>query len=78
MLSRFRLFWNKSEYNTKCNVMYANFKTPIRKKLSHLTKRKVNQVVCCDNSDDEEGLTLDDDDLGFLKKTESLLKKMEK
>ena len=29
---------------------------------------KVNKVVFCDSSDDEEGLTLDDDDLGFLKK----------
>ena len=48
--------------------MYANFKMPKRKKLSHLTERKVNQVVFCDNSDGEEGFTLDDDDLGFLKK----------
>ena len=48
--------------------MYANFKMPIRKKHSHLTEREVNQVVFCDNSDDEEGLTFDDDDLGFLKK----------
>ena len=41
---------------------------PIRKKLSHLTESEVNQVVFCDNSDDEEGLTLVDDDLSFLKK----------
>ena len=58
--------------------MYANFKMPTRKKLSHLTEREENQVVFCDNSDDEEGLTLNDDDLGFLKKIYSLLKKMEK
>ena len=50
------------------NVMYANFKMPIRKKLNHLTERGVNHVVFCDNSDDEEELTVDDDDLGFLKK----------
>ena len=29
---------------------------------------KVNKIVVCDNNDDEEELTLDDDDLGFLKK----------
>lgn len=39
---------------------------PIRKKLFHLSELEVNQVLFADNSDDEEGLVLDDEDLQFL------------
>ena len=46
-------------------VIYANFKMPIRKKLSHFIEREVNQVVFCDNSDDKDGLNLDNDDYPF-------------
>ena len=41
---------------------------PIRKKLFHLTESEINQVLFCDNSNEEEGLTLNHEDLGFLEK----------
>ena len=49
-------------------VIFVTFKMPIKKSLVISLNVKGNKVVFCDNSDDEEGLTLDDDDLGFLKK----------
>ena len=48
---------------------------PIRKKLFHLTESEVNQVLFCDNSDDQEGLTLDDEDLGLLEKDLEFIEK---
>ena len=41
---------------------------PIRKKLFHLTESEVDQALFCGNSDEEEGLTPDDENLCFLKK----------
>ena len=40
----------------------------IRKKLFHLDKIEVNHVLFADNSDDEEKLTLNNEDLCFLEK----------
>ena len=60
--------WSYAIYHMYKYAIYANFEMPIRKMLCHLTEREVNQVVFCDNSDDEERLTLDDDNLGYLKK----------
>ena len=46
----------------------------IRKKLFHLDEIEVNHVLFADNSNDEQKLTLYDEDLCFLEKDVEVIK----
>ena len=48
---------------------------PIQKKLFHLRENSIDRVLLVDNSNSEEGITLDEEDLGFLKKDVECIEK---